>query len=129
LGYTETNDNSAHLLTRSPTMSVADDVKEIFAQMPDAFLPDKAVGLNKTIQINLSGEGGGQWLLKIADGRISVDKGMIDAPSLTLGMEASAYVALVNGEANPMNLFMAGKIKVEGDVTLAMKFQEMFDQG
>jgi putative sterol carrier protein len=44
-------------------------------------------------------------------------------------MEASDYVALVNGEANPMNLFMAGKIKVEGDITLAMKFQEMFDQG
>ena len=44
-------------------------------------------------------------------------------------MEASDYVALVNGEANAMNLFMAGKVKVEGDVTLAMKFQEMFERG
>ena len=42
-------------------------------------------------------------------------------------MAASDYVALSLGEANAMGLFMAGKIKVKGDVMLAMKFQEMFD--
>jgi hypothetical protein len=42
-------------------MSVADDVKEIFDEMPGAFLPEKAAGMNKTIQIDLNGEGGGQW--------------------------------------------------------------------
>ena len=41
-------------------MSVTDDVKEIFDEMPDAFLPEKAAGMNKTIQIDLNGEGGGQ---------------------------------------------------------------------
>ncbi|MBN1992922.1 MAG: SCP2 sterol-binding domain-containing protein [Anaerolineae bacterium] len=110
-------------------MSVADDVQEIFAKMPAAFLPDKAAGLNKTILIDLNGEGGGQWALKIADGQISVSEGQIDSPNLALRMAASDYVALVNGQANPMNLFMAGKIKVEGDVMLAMKFQEMFERG
>ncbi len=110
-------------------MSVTDNVKEIFAKMPEVILADKAIGLNKTIQIDLSGEGGGQWILKIADGQISVDEGLADAPNLTLRMEASDYVALVNGEANPMSLFMAGQIKVEGDITLAMKFQEMFARG
>jgi putative sterol carrier protein len=44
-------------------------------------------------------------------------------------MEARDYVALTRGEANPMNLFMSGKIKLQGDMTLAMKFQEMFDMG
>ena len=43
-------------------------------------------------------------------------------------MEASDYVALSLGEANPMGLFMAGKIEVQGDVMLAMKFQELFDR-
>ena len=69
-------------------MSVADDVKEIFNQMPAAFLPEKAAGMNKTIQINLNGDGGGQWAIKIANGAISVNEGQTDAPNLTLKMDA-----------------------------------------
>ena len=107
-------------------MSVADDVKEIFNQMPAAFLPEKAAGMNKTIQINLNGDGGGQWAIKIANGAISVNEGQTDAPNLTLKMDASDYVDLVHGRADPMSLFMAGKVKVEGDISLAMKFQELF---
>lgn len=107
-------------------MSITDDIKEIFEKMPEAFMPEQAAGLTKTIVIDLSGEGGGQWTLRIADGKISVEEKEAGSPDLTLGMPASDYVALVNGQANPINLFMAGKIRVEGDVTLAMKFQEMF---
>jgi putative sterol carrier protein len=109
-------------------MSVADDVKEIFEKMPEAFLPEKASNLDVTIQINLNGEGGGQWMLKIANGQLSVGEGLADSPKLTLTMAASDYVALTRGEANAMSLFMAGKIEVEGDVTLALKFEQMFDK-
>ncbi|MDA0698565.1 MAG: SCP2 sterol-binding domain-containing protein [Chloroflexi bacterium] len=33
---------------------------------------------------------------------------------------------MVNGEANAMALFMGGKIKVKGDMSLAMKMQNFF---
>ena len=107
-------------------MSVADDVKEIFDEMPGAFLPEKAAGMKKTIQIDLNGEGGGQWAIKIAGDSLAVDKGQADAPNLTLRMTAGDFVDLVHGRANPMSLFMAGKVKVEGEISLAMKFQELF---
>ena len=110
-------------------MSVTDDVKEFFAKLPEAFVPEKAVDLNKTIQVDLSGEGGGQWALKIADGKVSVDESQVDSSDLTLKMAASDFVDLTQGKANPINLFMTGKIQVEGDITLAMKFQEMFEGG
>lgn len=109
-------------------MSVADDVNEIFEKMPQAFLPEKAANLNATIQLELSGEGGGNWVLKIANGTIAVTPGQTSAPNLTLMMAATDYIALSRGEANPVNLFMAGKIKLQGDMTLAMKFPEMFDR-
>ena len=108
-------------------MSVSDDLKEIFNKMPEAFSPEKADGINATIQLDLSGDGGGSWLIKIADGQIATEEGQANSPDLTLGMEASDYIALSRGEANPMNLFMAGKIKLQGDMGLAMKFQEMFN--
>ena len=109
-------------------MSVADDVNEIFEKMPQAFLPEKAANLNAAIQLELSGEGGGDWVLKIANGTIAVTPGRTSTPNLTLTMAATDYIALSRGEANPVSLFMAGKIKLQGDMTLAMKFPDMFDR-
>jgi putative sterol carrier protein len=109
-------------------MSNADDLKEIFEKMPAAFVPDKAANVNATVQLELTGEGASDWALKIANGAISITEGRADAPNLTLTMAADDYVALSRGEINPMNLFIAGKITLQGDMTLAMKFQEMFDR-
>ena len=110
-------------------MSVADDVQEIFDKMPQAFQADKAAGVNATVQLNLNGDGGGDWKVEIANGQISAAQGNAASPDLTLAMDASDYVALTRGEANAMGLFMAGKIQLQGDMTLAMKFQEMFNMG
>ena len=109
-------------------MSVADDVTLIFEKMPTAFLPEKATNVTATIQLELTGEGAGDWILKVDNGAISVNPGQTTTPNLTLTMAASDYVSLSRGEADPMNLFMAGKIKLQGDMTLAMKFPEMFDR-
>jgi len=109
-------------------MSVVDELKEIFEKMPDAFLTQKAANLNATIQLELTGEGAGDWVVKIANGAIAIDEGRTEAPNLTLTMAANDYVALSRGEVNPVNLFMAGKVKLQGDMTLAMKFPEMFDR-
>jgi putative sterol carrier protein len=109
-------------------MSVADEVKEIFNKMPEAFIAEKAAGIKATIQIELSGDGGGSWALSIIDGQILVKEDKAISPDLTLSMDAADYLALSRGEANPMALFQAGKIKLQGNMTLALKFQEMFNR-
>ncbi len=109
-------------------MSVADDVQEIFDKMPEAFLPEKAGNINTTIQLNLTGDGAGLWAIAIANGEISVAQESAANPDLTLEMAATDYVDLSHGRANPMNLFMGGKIKLQGDMGLAMKFQDMFER-
>ncbi|MBI1878755.1 MAG: SCP2 sterol-binding domain-containing protein [Chloroflexi bacterium] len=109
-------------------MSIADDISEIFEKMPSAFLPEKAANLNASIQLELTDEGAGDWILKVANNAITINPGRATAPNLTLTMAANDYVALSRGEADPMNLFMAGKIKLQGDMTLAMKFPDLFDR-
>ncbi|MCK6623959.1 MAG: SCP2 sterol-binding domain-containing protein [Anaerolineae bacterium] len=109
-------------------MSVADDIQLIIQKMPGAFLPEKADGLDTSIQLELTGDGGGDWVIKIANRTVTVKPGRSDAPNLTLTMAASDYVAISYGEANPVNLFMAGKIKLQGDMTLALKFPELFNR-
>lgn len=109
-------------------MTVADQVREIFEKMPAAFRPERAGNIQGVVQLELTGEGGGNWIIRVYDGQITIDEGRVSSADLTLGMAASDYVAITRGELNPVNAFMAKKIEVQGNITMAMKFPEMFER-
>ena len=101
------------------------DLTNIFANMGQNFDASKAGDLNVTIQFDLSGEGGGQWHAKIADGALNYGEGAVESPSATLSMDADDFEAMSKGDLNPMMAFMSGKIKVDGDLNSVMKFQSL----
>lgn len=103
------------------------DPKQLFEKMPAAFVAEKAAGVNAVIQINLTGDKGGTWSVNIADGQCTVDEVPAESPSMALTMDAGDYTAMVGGKLPPMTAFMQGKIKLQGDMGLAMKFQNMFN--
>jgi putative sterol carrier protein len=100
--------------------------KEIFEAMPGRFLPEQAGDLNSTILFDLVGEGGGQWVLVIANRQATVTEGAIPNPTMTFSAEASDYAAIIGGQLNPMQAFMQGKVKVKGDMSLALRLMSMF---
>jgi putative sterol carrier protein len=100
--------------------------KEIFAAMSNRFLPEQAGDLTATILFDLTGEGGGQWSLSVANGQATVAEGALPNPTLTLSAAASDYVSIINGDLSPMQAFMQGKVKVTGDASLAIKMQSWF---
>ena len=99
---------------------------EIFAEMPEAFLASKAGDMRATYQFNLSGEGGGDWAVTVADGACTVIEGQAEKPGVTIGMDADDFVKMIYGELQPVVAFMQGKIKLQGDTSLALKLQEIF---
>jgi putative sterol carrier protein len=107
-------------------MAVADDVKAIFTAMPGTFNADAAKGMDAVIQFNLSGDGGGTWHVAIKDGACSVTEGAHASPKMTMTMAASDYVDMINGKLNGQMAFMSGKLKIAGDMGLAMKMQSLF---
>ena len=101
-------------------------VQETFDAMSARFRADKASGTNATIQYEISGDGGGTWNAVIKDGSCAVSQGAAAAPSLTLQMSAQDWLDMLSGKQSGQMLFMSGKLKVKGDMGLAMKLGSMF---
>jgi putative sterol carrier protein len=101
-------------------------VQETFDAMPGRFRADKASGASATIQYDISGDGGGTWNAVIKDGACTVTTGAATSPTLTLQMAAQDWLDMLSGKQSGQMLFMSGKLKIKGDMGLAMKLGSMF---
>ena len=101
-------------------------VKETFDLMPSKFRADKATGINATIQYDISGDQGGTWHAVIKDGACSVNSGPAATPNLTLSMGSQDWVDMIGGKLSGQMAFMSGKLKLKGDMGLAMKIGGLF---
>ena len=102
-------------------------VEELMGTLSQAFIPEKAQGLDALIHFNFTGAEPGEWNAAIKDGAVAVTQG--DAPRLanmTLTADSQDYVKIFTGELDGMQAFMQGKIKLAGDLNLAMKLMQMF---
>jgi len=104
-------------------------VKEIFDAMPERFNKDAAAGMNAVYQFDITGEGGGKYYAEIKDGELTMAEGEHENPSITLTMAAQDYVDMVEGKLNGQMAFMTGKLKIKGDMSLAMKLNTLFKLG
>jgi len=101
-------------------------VKEIFDGMPEAFNKEAATGMNAVFQYDITGDGGGKWYNEIKDGELTVNEGEHGSPNITLTVSAEDYVAMAEGTLNGQQAFLTGKLKIKGDMSLAMKLQTLF---
>jgi len=96
-------------------------------KMPGAFLPEKAQGVNAVVHFKFTGEEAGEWNASIADGKCAVAPGApTKQAAMTLTADSSDYIKIFTGELDGMSAFMQGKIKLGGDLNLAMKLMQMF---
>ena len=103
-------------------------IAEIGTMLEENFLPEKASDTDAVIQLDLSGDDGGQLYIIIKDGTLKAHEGPADSPAMTLTASKDDYHAIMIGDLNAMQAFMQGKVKVAGDMGLAMKMQTMFSQ-
>jgi putative sterol carrier protein len=106
-------------------MATQQEVAKLFEQMTSRFDSSKAEDINATIQFDLSGDNGGLYWVKMADGQAESGSGPVTNPNMTLKATADDWAAVANGELNPMQAFMSGRLKIQGDMGLAMKLQTL----
>ena len=100
---------------------------EIVEALPKYLVPEKAGSTKATILFDLSGDGGGKWWVKIHDGVAESGKGDApEPPTLTLNADAGDWVKIMLGKLDGTAAFMQGKLKIKGDMGLAIKMQSLF---
>jgi putative sterol carrier protein len=101
----------------------------IFQGMAEAFLPDKAAGQSAVVQYDVTVRGEPHtYQLKIGGGKCEVVKGRADPPRVTLTLSLPDFLRLVAGKLPPVEAFMTGKLKLQGDVMIATAMQVWFPQ-
>ena len=85
--------------------------------------PSEAHAVDAIFQFDITGDDGGTFVLNMKKG--TTDNFLTREPSseavATISLDGADWTALVSGDLDPMQAFMGGKIKIDGDMTAAMK--------
>jgi putative sterol carrier protein len=102
----------------------------IFGRFPQQFRADKAGTTNTVIHWNITGRADGgsdTYEVAIADGQCTVSSTPQADPKLAVTVSGYDFLQLLTGAANPMMMFMTGKLKAKGDLGLAANLANLFD--
>lgn len=102
-------------------------ISELFEELPSRLRTEEAAGLERTLQWQLTDLDSGVWAVEIKDGQARLIPGGVADPDTTFTTTSDIWLAVAEGRQDAMRAFMAGKMKVEGDMTLALKVPELFD--
>lgn len=105
-------------------------VRDVFAAMPSSFQPEKANGARVLVQFVLSGDDGGRYWVQVKDNACRTGDG--DAPGTpdaTIASSAQDWLRITNGELNPVVASIMGRVKIDGDVSAALKVAGAFPRG
>jgi len=108
---------------------MAESIQEFFGGLAERVDPQKTAGMDASFQFVATGDNAGEWYAKIVDGKTDVVKGTVADPTIVLTADAEDWLALINGDMNGQTAFLTGKMRIEGDVTLAMKLESLFNLG
>jgi putative sterol carrier protein len=98
-------------------------------ELKKRFNPQAAQGVSATYLFNLSGEGGGSWLTKIANGTCEftpAGDGAANGADCTISIDASDLAMILDGRLSAMTAAMSGVLSIDGEIGLAMQLVPMF---
>ena len=99
-------------------------VRTSFLALAERFLPDEAGGLTVTYVVDVAGRG--PTTVEVHDGRCMVAPGGSRRPDATLTTDPPTWLDLVDGRVDGIAAFLSGRLRVEGDLNLAARFETLF---
>ena len=104
-------------------------LREIFARMAEHLDPNKAKGQDAVVHFQILGlpDGGyDEFEVVVKDGKCEVTQTPSEEPRVTLKVEPVAFLKLITSQKSGPELFMTGKLKIEGDLMFAPQIASLF---
>jgi len=101
-----------------------EDIQQVYSSLKQAFIPERAKGIDAVIQIDAVG--GGEYFLTIRDQKLELAFGKATAARLTLRATSDDLLAIFQRKLDPTTAFFQGRLNVQGDMSLAMQLPGLF---
>jgi hypothetical protein len=99
----------------------------LFQAMPLSFRRDRADGERSLYRIDLTGEGGGSWWVRIADGECEVlREGPPESPDVHIRSDAQTWVGLARGTRSQTGALLTRRLRIRGNRRKAAKLAKLF---
>ena len=104
-------------------------LRVLFGGMTRRFRPEKAAGFEGEIQYRLSSNGTTRpWVVDVRAARATAHPGVAVDAKLTLTMSTADFLRVAARELDPGKALMTGRLRLDGDFTVATKLGEMFGE-
>ncbi|XP_029025826.1 hydroxysteroid dehydrogenase-like protein 2 isoform X2 [Betta splendens] len=112
----QTSDGSS---SRGPIESTFDLIREVING-------DVVKSTQGIYQFDLSGEHAGVWFLDLKSGSGSAGQGQPPVKAdVVMAMDSADFSKMFLGQLKPTMAFMSGKLRIKGDMTLAIKLEKL----
>lgn len=103
-------------------------LERIFQSFPERFRADKADGVDADIQFVVTDQGEEfPHVVSVHGGTCTTEARKHEDPRVTLTMDLVSFVKLIAGQAEGVQLFMTGKLKVSGDLMFSQRIMTFFE--
>jgi len=87
--------------------------------------PEISKQVNAIYEFNIDGDGGGIWTVDLTKEPGVVTAGSGGAAKCIVSAKSPDFLNIIAGKMNPQMAFMSGKLKIKGDMGLAMKLTKV----
>src|SRR5258707_3608022 len=87
--------------------------------------PETSKAVNAVYEFNITGDNGGVWTVDLTKEPGVVTPGTTGVAKCTVTASSGDFMNIVSGKMNAQMAFMSGKLKIKGDMGLAMKLQKV----
>uniref|UniRef100_A0A8C3X3L5 Hydroxysteroid dehydrogenase-like protein 2 n=1 Tax=Catagonus wagneri TaxID=51154 RepID=A0A8C3X3L5_9CETA len=104
-------------------------VEETFRIVKESLSEEIVKATQAVYQFELSGEDGGTWFLDLKSKGGNVGYGEpSDRADVMMSMSTDDFVKMFSGKLKPTVAFMSGKLKIKGNMALAIKLEKLMNQ-
>ncbi|KAK3591180.1 hypothetical protein CHS0354_029032 [Potamilus streckersoni] len=109
--------------------SAADGPAKTFQEIEKLLGEEMIKSIGGVFQFNLTGNDAGTWYIDLKNGSGSLGQGEASEPAqCIMTMDSEDFTKMFTGKLKPTTAFMLGKLKIKGDMGLAMKLEKLMSK-